>query len=270
MRTPSITPIIRAIIAINVIVFIVQSINPQYDRMIVSLFGLHYFTSEQFYPFQLVTYMFVHSTHGSGGYSISHIFGNMLGLFFLGPILEMLWGEKRFLAFYLATGIGAGLLYMGLKYYDIATLEAASKAYIQNPDFKQFESLIQRFYSEGIPSNVYGLLENTGNISLKESVFVIEESLKSVLDTPMIGASGAVFGVMAGFALLLPNTELMLFPIPIPIKAKYFVSFYALYEIYAGLHKMPGDNVAHFAHIGGMIFAFILIKIWGTKRNNFY
>jgi len=263
MRTPSITPIIRAIIAINVIVFIVQSINPQYDRMIVSLFGLHYFSSEQFNPIQLVTYMFVHS-------GIGHIFGNMLGLFFLGPILEMFWGEKRFLTFYLVTGIGAGLLYMGLKYYDISTLEAASKAYIQNPDFKQFESLIQRFYSEGIPSNVYGLLENTGNISLKESVFVIEESLKSVLDTPMIGASGAVFGVMAGFALLLPNTELMLFPIPIPIKAKYFVSFYALYEIYAGLHKMPGDNVAHFAHIGGMIFAFILIKIWGTKRNNFY
>ena len=88
MRTPSLTPIIKAIIVINIIVFVVQSINPQYDRMIVSLFGLHYFTSEQFFPTQLITYMFVHS-------NIGHIFGNMLGLFFLGPILEMHWGDRK-------------------------------------------------------------------------------------------------------------------------------------------------------------------------------
>ncbi|MCU0471242.1 MAG: rhomboid family intramembrane serine protease [Arcicella sp.] len=263
MRTPSITPIVRAIMAINIIVFIVQSINPQYDRMIVDLFGLHYFTSEKFNPIQLITYMFVHS-------GIGHIFGNMLGLFFLGPILEMFWGEKRFLTFYLITGIGAGLIYMGLKYYDFSTLQAASEAYLKNPDFKQFESLLKQFYSEGIPSNAYSLLDNPGNISLKESVLVVEESMRAVLNTPMIGASGAVFGVMTGFALLFPNTELMLFPIPIPIKAKYFVTFYGLYEIYAGIQKMPGDNVAHFAHIGGMIFALILIKIWGKDRQSFY
>jgi membrane associated rhomboid family serine protease len=263
MRTPQLTPIIRALMVINVIVFIVQSINPQYDRMIVSLFGLHYFSSEQFNPIQLVTYMFVH-----GG--IGHLFNNMLGLFFLGPILEMFWGQKRFTIFYFVTGIGAGLLYMGLKYYDFSTLEAATNAYIQNPNLTQFEGLLQKFYSEGIPSNVYSLLENTSNVTLKESVFVVEESLKSVLNTPMIGASGAVFGIMAGFALLFPNTELMLLFIPFPIKAKYLVTFYALYEIYAGLHKMPGDNVAHFAHIGGMIFAFILIKMWGNKRDTFY
>ena len=114
------------------------------------------------------------------------------------------------------------------------------------------------------------MLEDTSNVTLKESVFIAQESLKAVLNTPMIGASGAVFGIMAGFGLLFPNTELMLLFFPFPIKAKYFVTFYALYEIYAGLNKMPGDNVAHFAHIGGMIFAFILIKIWGTKRNSFY
>jgi membrane associated rhomboid family serine protease len=263
MRTPSLTPIIKAIIVINIIVFAVQSINPQYDRMIVSLFGLHYFTSEQFIPTQLVTYMFVHS-------NIGHIFSNMLGLFFLGPILEMFWGEKRFLIFYLVTGIGAGILYMGLKYYDFSTLEAVTRAYILNPDLTQFQGLLSKFYSEGIPSSVYGMLEDKSNVTLKESVFIAEESLKAVLNTPMIGASGAVFGIMAGFGLLFPNTELMLLFFPFPIKAKYFVTFYALYEIYAGLNKMPGDNVAHFAHIGGMIFAFILIKIWGKKRDSFY
>jgi len=263
MRTPSLTPIIKAIIVINIIVFGVQSINPQYDRMIVSLFGLHYFTSDQFIPTQLVTYMFVHS-------NIGHIFSNMLGLFFLGPILEMYWGEKRFLIFYLVTGIGAGVLYMGLKYYDFSTLQAVTEAYILNPDLKQFQSLISRFYAEGIPSIVHAMIQDPSNVTLKESVLIAEESLKAVLNTPMIGASGAVFGIMAGFGLLFPNTELMLLFFPFPIKAKYFVTFYALYEIYSGLNKMPGDNVAHFAHIGGMIFAFVLIKIWGTKRDNFY
>ena len=113
-------------------------------------------------------------------------------------------------------------------------------------------------------------MANVNNISLRESVFVVEESMKAVLNTPMIGASGAVFGIMAGFGLLFPNTELMLLFFPFPIKAKYFVTFYAIYEIYSGLNKMPGDNVAHFAHIGGMIFAFILIKIWGKERKSFY
>ena len=263
MRTPTITPIIRAIIFINIAVFVVQSINPQYDRMIVSLFGLHYFTSELFNPIQLVTYMFVHA-------DFSHILGNMFGLFFLGPILEMFWGGKRFLIFYFITGIGAGLLYMGLKYYDFHALQIASEAYINHPDLNQFQGLIQKFYSEGIPSSVYNLVANASNISLKESVFVVEESMKAVLNTPMIGASGAVFGIMAGFGILFPNTELMLLFFPFPIKAKYFVTFYAIYEIYSGLNKMPGDNVAHFAHIGGMIFAFILIRIWGNERKSFY
>ena len=89
-------------------------------------------------------------------------------------------------------------------------------------------------------------------------------------DSKAVGASGAIYGLLVAFAFMVPNAELSLMFIPIPIKAKYFVALYGLYELYAGLHKMPGDNVAHFAHIGGMIFAFILIKIWGKNRNTFY
>lgn len=257
MRTPPITPVIRALIAINVIVFGVEYFG--HKDMIVSVMGLHYFTSDKFLPFQFVTSMFVHA-------DIGHLFNNMLGLFFLGPILEMFWGEKRFLTFFFVTGIGAGLLYMGLKYYDYSALEAATRAYVENPDLSTFNQFLLHNY----PDDAYKLLQGYDNISVADSVVIAEQSLKSVLDTPMIGASGAVFGVMAGFALLFPNTELMLFLIPIPIKAKYFVALYGLYELYAGLHKMPGDNVAHFAHIGGMVFAFILIKIWGKNRNSFY
>ncbi|WP_044174881.1 rhomboid family intramembrane serine protease [Flectobacillus major] len=259
-----ITPVVRALIAINVIVYLVQRSSSSYDSQITSLFGLHYFTSERFNPIQLVTYMFVH-----GGFM--HLFNNMLGLFFLGPLLERLWGEKKFMIFYFVTGIGAGLLYMGLKYYDYSALEEATNAYLLHPDLSLFSKFISQFYPAGIPSEVYSsLVPSSGNITLNESKLIAEESLRAVLNTPTIGASGATFGVMAGFAMLFPNTELILFPLPIPIKAKYFVALYALYEFYAGLHKMPGDNVAHFAHIGGMIFAFILIKYWGNQRNTFY
>jgi membrane associated rhomboid family serine protease len=261
MRTPSITPIIRTLMAINIIVFGVEYFG--YKDMIVSVLGLHYFTSDKFLPFQFITSMFVHADFG-------HLFNNMLGLFFLGPILESYWGDKRFLTFYFVTGIGAGLLYMGLKYYDYSALEQATRAYMQHPDLALFNDFLKQYYPHGIPDKAFAQITDANNIQLKDSVLIVEESLKSVLDTPLIGASGAVFGVMAGFALLFPNTELMLFLFPVPIKAKYLIGMYALYELYAGLNKMPGDNVAHFAHIGGMVFAFILIKIWGKNRNSFY
>jgi membrane associated rhomboid family serine protease len=266
MRTPQLTPIVRAIIVINVIVFIVQSINPQYDSMIDSLFGLHYFTSEKFNPIQLVTYMFVH-----GG--INHIFSNMLGLFFLGPTLERLWGEKRFLIFYFVTGVGAGVFYMALKYYDIHPLEALANNFLLNPEGNNFVAFVNKLYSNlGVVGNPLKVESNLviATDQISEYKIAIEKFLKDVVDTPMVGASGAGFGIMAAFGLLFPNTEFMLFPFPFPVKAKYFVTFYALYEIYAGIKRMPGDNIAHFAHIGGMIFAFILIKMWGSKRDNFY
>lgn len=264
MNTSNLTPTVRALIAINVIVFLVQSINKVYDLQIVSLFGLHYFTSERFLPFQVVTYMFVH-----GGFS--HLFGNMLSLFIFGPILEHVWGQKRFLIFYFVTGVGAGLVYMLLKYYDYSTLEAATQAYVSNPNLIAFKNFIQHFYAQGIPSDVFNtVVPSSGEVTLNESVLIAQESLRSVLNTPTIGASGAIFGIMGAFAMLFPNTELMLLFFPFPIKAKYLVSAYILYEVYAGIQKMPGDNVAHFAHVGGILFAFILIKLWGNKRNVFY
>jgi membrane associated rhomboid family serine protease len=266
MRTPQLTPIIRALIVINVIVFIVQSINPQYDRMIVSLFGLHYFSSEQFNPIQLVTYMFV---HGGG----RHVFFNMLSLFLFGPMLEGIWGERKFLIFYLVCGFGAGLFYTALRYFDIHPLETLANDFLLHPEGENFVRFANKLYANlGVVGNP---LKIDSNLSISkdeiaEYKIAVEKLLKDVVDAPMIGASGATFGVKAGFGFLFPNFEFMLFLIPFPIKAKYLVSFWILYEVYAETHRMPGDNVAHFAHIGGMIVAFILIKFWGSKRDNFY
>ncbi len=263
MRVPMITPVVKALMAINLIVYLVQFSSATYDRQIVSTLGLHYFTSEKFNPIQLVTYLFVHG-------SFRHLLSNMLGLFFLGPMLERLWGEKRFLLFYFITGAGGGLFYMALKYYDYAALEAATQAYMQHPDLQLFQQFILAFYPSGIPYEAHSLIPASGDVTLNESVLIAEESLRGVLNTPTIGASGAVFGIMAGFAMLFPNTDLILFPLPIPIKAKYFVALYGLYEVYGGFHPTQGDNIAHFAHIGGMLFAFFLVRFWNKQRNNFY
>jgi membrane associated rhomboid family serine protease len=264
MRTPSLTPIIKAIIVINIIVFGVQSINEGYKAQIWEFCSLYYFTSEKFHFFQLVTSMFVHQ-------DIGHLFSNMLGLFFLGPILEMFWGEKRFLIFYFFTGIGAGILYMGLKYYDYHHLESLANNFLQNPQVGSYITWYKEVFNGSTINGIEQLTNAELQANLEETKASVSNVMSHVLnDSSLKGASGAVFGIMAGFGLLFPNTELMLLFFPFPIKAKYFVTFYALYEIYAGLNKMPGDNVAHFAHIGGMIFAFILIKIWGKKRDSFY
>ena len=211
MRTSQITPIVQRLLFVNVVVFLLKSAG--YENMIDHWFGLYYFDSPNFQIYQFVTYMFVHADW-------RHLFGNMMGLYFIGPTLEQIWGEKRFATYYFITGIGAGIIYMAFKYYDFAQLDPAT--------------------------------------------------VEAIMSYPMVGASGAIFGILLAFGYLFPNTELMIFPIPIPIKAKYFVTLYCLYEVYTGIHKVPGDNVAHWAHIGGALVGFILIKVWQTKRDRFY
>ena len=108
---------------------------------------------------------------------------------------------------------------------------------------------------------------NPGNASLvAESRQAVKAYLSQAINAPMIGASGAVFGILMAFGMMFPDLPLMLLFFPIPIKAKYFVALYGFFELYSGLHRTPGDNVAHFAHVGGMIFAFILLRYWGIRQ----
>ena len=174
-----------------------------------------------FKPWQPITHMFLH-----GGFW--HLAMNMYGLFLFGRILERVWGSKRFLFFYFATGLGAGLLYMlveGIKYkMDLGTFFP---------------------FSEGL----------------------INYSI------PVLGASGAVFGVLIAFAMLFPNTELMLLFFPAPIKAKYLIGAYVAYELFRGIQSVittQSDGVAHFAHLGGALFGFIIVKYWQSQKDSFY
>lgn len=190
------TPVVRNLIMINAIVFVLQLFVPGLTQML-SLYGPAY---DLFRPYQLFTYMFAHG-------DFFHIFFNMLVLATTGPVLEQFWDQKKFLIFYLVTGIGAGV----------------------------FHLLVQMYF---FPGEAY---------------------------VGMLGASGAIYGILMGFGMLFPNLEMMLLIPPIPIKAKYLV------WVLGGMtYLLSGSGVAHFAHLGGIIFAFIMIRIWRSRGGGYY
>ncbi len=259
------TPVVRNLLLINVLIFAAESLL---KLDFSTLFGLHYVGSSLFKPWQFVTHMFLH-----GG--LGHLFTNMFGLFMFGPLLEQVWGEKRFAFFYLFTGIGAGLLYSGVNYYEMQELQRTIDVYKDAPSPLAFSSLLSMEGGQRIVQHFDSFINsfeaNPENPGLIQNSLAIAQGLVSLhADIPMVGASGAIFGILAAFGLLFPNTELFLLFFPFPIKAKYFVALYGLYELYAGVHNAQGDNVAHFAHIGGMVFAFVLIRYWGSQRKKFY
>lgn len=260
----TLTPIVKNLILINVVIFLLQymlSID------LISIFGLRYIHAETFRPYQFLTHIFTHS-------GFMHLFSNMFALFIFGPLLERFWGSRRFLLFYLVTGLGAGLLYSAINYYEINVLENQVERYISSPTPSGFDSFVlenAEFAYQRLSGFIDQYYDNPDSPSyVNESRQYATQLLESKQNIPMVGASGAVFGILMAFGLLFPNTELFLLFFPFPIKAKYFVLFYGLYELFAGFGRVPGDNVAHFAHLGGMLFAFILIKIWRDKRSTFY
>jgi len=180
--------------------------------------------------------MFMH-----GGFS--HILFNMFALWMFGNTLENVWGGKRFLNYYLITGIGAGVVQVLVAYIRITALQTGI-----SPEE------LQMVYTEG-----YDVLQKGMNYQNEAMA-----SLNLIINTPTVGASGAVFGILLAFGMMFPNSVIYLY-FAIPIKAKYFVILYGAIELYSGIANSAGDNVAHFAHLGGMVFGFFLIQYWKKK-----
>lgn len=164
--------------------------------------------------------------------SIGHIFFNMWGLYMFGNILEHVWGPRRFLAFYFITGLGAVVLHMGVQ--------------------------------------IFMMIKMTGTADPSIAMLNANPDAVALYVSQTLGASGAIFGVATAFATLFPNTELMIIPIPIPVKAKYLMPVYILIELSLGLAQHQGDNVAHFAHLGGALFGYLLVKYWNRDNTHFY
>ena len=259
------TPAAKDILIINGIIYILSDFIGL-RSYIIENFGMRYFHSENFQPYQILTYMWVH-----GGFG--HLFSNMFSVLVFAPILERVWGSKKFLIYYLITGIGAGILYSGINYYENYSFEIKVKSYEQNPSPESFRKLVLNNSSEYY-NQLYDFIDsyeqNPSNSNDNLSIAYANDLLKVKSDVPMVGASGAVFGILLAFAMLFPNMELMLLFFPIPVKAKYLVLVYGIYELWSEINRMPGDNVAHFAHLGGMLIGYLILKYWKRKYGTFY
>ncbi|MEP2772731.1 MAG: rhomboid family intramembrane serine protease [Fulvivirga sp.] len=260
------TPVVKNLLIINVVVFLLQTLMGGVN--FTGILSLWKVGSDNFAPYQFFTYMFAH-----GGFG--HILFNMLGLVFLGPLLEQFWGPKKFVTFYLVTGIGAGLLYSGIEYVRMNNLESQVEEYVISPtpdNLNVFVDNNSNYFGPSIYDFISEFSKQPDNQQyIAESKSIVKSLYNKAFNYgSMLGASGAIYGILMAFGMLFPNTELMLLFPPIPIKAKWLVLILGGIALYSGLSRNPGDNVAHFAHLGGMIFAFIMIKYWQSQRNKFY
>ena len=238
----TIPPVVKNLIIINVLMWLATIILRMQGIDLTSFLGLHYIESPEFRPYQLVSHMFMHDSSGP-----MHLIFNMFALWMFGRVLESVWGPKRFFIYYFVTGLGAAALHTFVNYMEFHYYASKIDPEAVQAVFSQGAELLQQ------GQNWVG---SAGKLNI-------------ILNTPTVGASGAVFGILLGFGMLFPNTQLMLLFPPIPIKAKYFVMGYGAIELFSGIAN-TGDNIAHFAHLGGMLFGFFMIRYWNKHTRNFY
>jgi membrane associated rhomboid family serine protease len=238
-----ITDTIKHLIILNALFFLATfAVGP----LVQEQMALYFPKNENFAIWQFVTHMFMHG-------SFMHILFNMYGLWAFGSPLEAMWGRNKFLFFYFSAGIGAGLIYTAVNYF-------------------QFQQVYQTLINLGLTeSDLQGILAS-GKYNQEILTYVSAEQLNnfySIFHVPAIGASGALYGVLVAFAMLYPNAELMLIFVPFPIKAKYFIPIIVGLDLFSGVtgFSIFGGGIAHFAHVGGAIIGYIIMSYW--KKNQF-
>lgn len=223
--------ITKNLLIINVLLFFATlTFEPLYG-----LLGVFYPDSPNFKIWQIITYMFMHSDTNFG-----HIFFNMFALVMFGSVIERVLGQKRFFNYYFICGLGALVLQYGIQAFEVSQITGSIMPY-----HKFGEEFMRNLTSQEF------------------------DVIQSIYRTPLVGASGAIYGLLLAYGFLFPNAELMLIFLPIPIKAKYFIPILIVIEIFLGFSN-SGSSIAHLAHVGGALFGFILLKMWGIKRTNYY
>lgn len=239
-----ITEAVKHLIILNVILFIAPKLLDGFDLQ--NLFALHFPKNPEFGIWQFITHMFMHSQQ-----TFMHILFNMYGLWAFGTPLEQMWGRNKFLFFYFSAGLGAGIVYTLVNYY-------------------QFNSVYEQLTNIGLSSTEIQNILSTGSYNTQILDYVSESKLAEfygTYHTPAVGASGAVYGILVAFGMAFPNAKLALIFFPVPIAAKYFIPFIILGDLFFGITKYSVGNVAHFAHIGGALIGFIIAWYW--KQNQF-
>src|SRR6218665_582643 len=248
-----ITPVVKNLLILNILLFVVKLVAETKGIDLDSMLGLHSFGTPLFEPYQLITHFFMHG-------NFFHILFNMFVLMSFGPILEKIWGAKRFAIMYIVSAFGAVLLYNGIAYFQIVELKQAigSSDVLANLDAIIRENPIGPAAQD--KANAYlQTAVKTQNAYDNSIAYMIRSYI------PMLGASGAIMGLMASFAILFPNTQLQLLFPPIPVKAKYLIGGYFLLDLYLSIFQQSGDNVAHLAHVGGAVAGGILVLIWRKR-----
>lgn len=225
----NITPIVKNLLIINVIFFFATWLFQQQGIALEQYLAVFYFDSPNFKIWQPITYMFMHG-------NLTHIFFNMFALYSFGSILEAHWGAKRFINFYLITGLGALALQWGVQAFEVYQLTGSS-------------------------------VHDLATLTVQNESDL--RTLQQIYFGRMVGASGAIFGLLVAFGMLYPNLEMYIMFIPVPVKAKYIVPVYIVLELVLGFSKIEGDSVAHFAHLGGALIGYILVKLWRNKTTYF-
>ncbi|NOU47145.1 MAG: rhomboid family intramembrane serine protease [Bacteroidales bacterium] len=264
--------IVKNLLIINGLLFLATiTFGSTFNLDLTKIFGLHFMGSSDFMPFQFITYMFMH-----GGFT--HILFNMFALWMFGNVLENVWGPKRFLLYYMVTGVGAGIVYTIWIYFQMSPTLELIEAFMNNHDmdalakFTSMHTFQLNEYSGQIWNdfqqfklNLQHLTFNPDDAVAMQSVinFVADYKEFYLNQSVVVGASGAVFGILLAFGMMFPNSIIYIY-FAIPMKAKYFVMLYGAFELFEGWRN-SGDNVAHFAHLGGMLFGILLILYWKKK-----
>ena len=235
-----ITDIVKHLLIINVIFFFASAIL---GEIMYDLFAMHYPNNPNFFVWQPITHMFMHG-------DLTHIMFNMFGLWMFGTPLEQIWGKRKFIFFYISAGLGAALLQITVYHIDIVSVNQILSEYGLS------KGEIDLFYETGRLNT--SLIQSVGEDRLFSGI----QSFKAL----MVGASGALYGILVAFAMLFPNVQLMLLFPPIPVKAKYLVPILILFDLFFGFTSYSVGPIAHFAHIGGAITGFIMMWYW--KKNN--
>ncbi|MCD4665906.1 MAG: rhomboid family intramembrane serine protease [Bacteroidales bacterium] len=262
-------PVVKNLIIINALFFLGTIAATEVFRIdLTDILGLHYFTAEKFKPFQFITYMFMH-----GGFM--HIAFNMFALWMFGNALENMWGPKKFLTYYIITGIGAAITHYVVFYFEISPVLKAIDSYMDNPTSDGLNLFLSSGYfkvtsyeiqdSFNIFRNEYNeLIYSDPHKALQLSIDFMTQYRIDFLNAPVVvGASGAVFGILLAFGMSFPNALIYVY-FAIPVKAKYFVMIYGAIELFSGIYD-TGSNVAHFAHLGGMVFGYFVLLYWKKR-----
>ncbi len=232
-------PVTKNLLIINTIIWAALNLfNHATVEHVLDIGALHYFSSEHFLPSQLLTYMFMHE-------SFTHLFFNMFALFMFGGIIEQVMGSKRFLFYYISCGIGAALIQEGV-----------------------FAIMVSNISGKLSPEMLYEVKTNGAEALSQGMNFIMPAAAKlnTLINVATLGASGAIYGILLAFGFIFPKRPIYLMFIPVPIQARWMVLGYGVIELLQAMNNNPGDNVAHLAHLGGMIFGLLMLIWWRRKK----